>query len=94
MPDVTVRIWVGVPAVGCIGLLALTLRRVTEAQAIVVERNGRFSRVLPPGPHSLLPPFDHIRNRIDLREQVVPSDGGGKPGHRVERLPRNTAART
>ncbi|MEU7031085.1 SPFH domain-containing protein [Streptomyces sp. NPDC046275] len=64
--------WVGVLVAGCAGLLALTLRRVSEAEAAVVERLGRFSRVLRPGLHVLPPLLDRIRDRVDLREQVVP----------------------
>ncbi|MFB8144314.1 SPFH domain-containing protein, partial [Streptomyces parvus] len=59
--------------IAAVGLLLLTVRRVPEAQAAVVERIGRFQRVLEPGLHVVLTPLDRIRERIDLREQVLPS---------------------
>src|ERR671921_2478625 len=52
-------------------VLARTVRIVPQARAGVVERLGRFSRVLEPG-LSILVPFVHrLRPLIDLREQVV-----------------------
>jgi len=44
---------------------------VPQAQAAVVERLGKFKTVAPPGLNFLVPFFDKVRARIDLREQVV-----------------------
>lgn len=44
---------------------------VPQAQAAVVERLGRFRGVAAPGLNYLMPFFDRVRARIDLREQVV-----------------------
>ena len=44
---------------------------IPQAQAAVVERLGRFRAVAPPGMNILVPFFDRVRARIDLREQVV-----------------------
>ena len=51
--------------------LAKTVRIVPQARAGVVERLGRFSRVLDPGLSILVPFIDRLRPLIDLREQVV-----------------------
>src|SRR5919112_842561 len=52
-------------------VLARTVRIVPQARAGVVERLGRFSRVLEPGLSILVPFVDRLRPLIDLREQVV-----------------------
>src|SRR4051794_38200322 len=52
-------------------VLARTVRIVPQARAGVVERLGRFSRVLDPGLSILVPFIDRLRPLIDLREQVV-----------------------
>jgi regulator of protease activity HflC (stomatin/prohibitin superfamily) len=44
---------------------------IPQATAAVVERLGRFRTVAPPGLNVLVPFFDRVRARIDLREQVV-----------------------
>ncbi len=52
-------------------VLARSVRIVPQARAGVVERLGRFTRVLQPGVAFLVPFFDRVRATIDLREQVV-----------------------
>lgn len=52
-------------------LLARTVRIVPQAQAVVVERLGRYSRTLNAGLHILIPFIDRVTSRLDLREQVV-----------------------
>ncbi|KAA2265714.1 SPFH/Band 7/PHB domain protein [Solihabitans fulvus] len=44
---------------------------IPQATAAVVERLGRFKGVAAPGLNFLVPFFDRVRARIDLREQVV-----------------------
>ncbi|RRO20492.1 SPFH/Band 7/PHB domain protein [Saccharopolyspora rhizosphaerae] len=44
---------------------------VPQAQSAVIERLGRFRTVAQPGLNLLVPFFDRVRARIDLREQVV-----------------------
>jgi len=44
---------------------------IPQATAAVVERLGRFRTVAAPGMNFLVPFFDRVRARIDLREQVV-----------------------
>src|SRR5215204_1896718 len=52
-------------------IVAKSVLVIPQAQAAVVERLGRFRTVAPPGLNFLLPFFDRVRARIDLREQVV-----------------------
>ncbi len=52
-------------------VLARTVRIVPQARAGVVERLGRFNRVLDPGLSILVPFVDRLKPLIDLREQVV-----------------------
>src|SRR5918992_5456843 len=52
-------------------ILARTVRIVPQARAGVVERLGRFHRVLDPGLSLLVPFVDRLKPLIDLREQVV-----------------------
>jgi regulator of protease activity HflC (stomatin/prohibitin superfamily) len=52
-------------------LLARTIRIVPQANAGIVERLGRFHRILTPGLAIVVPFVDRLRPLIDLREQVV-----------------------
>ncbi|GAY10673.1 SPFH domain-containing protein [Pseudonocardia sp. N23] len=56
-------------------LVAVTLIRavqiIPQATAAVIERLGRYKGTQPPGLTFLVPFVDRIRERIDLREQVV-----------------------
>src|SRR3954452_20357403 len=48
-----------------------TIRVVSQATAIIIERLGRYSRTLDAGLHLLIPFIDKPRAVVDLREQVV-----------------------
>jgi regulator of protease activity HflC (stomatin/prohibitin superfamily) len=52
--------------------LIKTVQVIPQAQAAIVERFGRYTRTLSAGLNIVVPFIDTIRNRIDLREQVVP----------------------
>ena len=67
---VTVGIGVALAIVVLIAL-ARTVRIVSQANAGIVERLGRYHRTLDPGLHFLFPFIDHLRPLVDLREQVV-----------------------
>lgn len=61
-------------------LVARGVFTVPQAQSAVLERNGRFHRVAEAGLHFRIPLVDHVRARIDLREQVITFP---KTGHRT-----------
>lgn len=44
---------------------------VPQAQLCVVERLGRFHRVLPGGLHLVVPFVDHVRSRFTTQEQLI-----------------------
>ncbi|HWE89288.1 MAG TPA: SPFH domain-containing protein [Pseudonocardiaceae bacterium] len=48
-----------------------SVKVVPQATAAVIERLGRYRSTATPGLNILVPFFDRIRARIDLREQVV-----------------------
>jgi regulator of protease activity HflC (stomatin/prohibitin superfamily) len=48
-----------------------SVKVVPQATAAVIERLGRYRTTAAPGLNVLVPFFDRIRARIDLREQVV-----------------------
>jgi regulator of protease activity HflC (stomatin/prohibitin superfamily) len=50
---------------------AKTVRIIPQARAGVVERLGRYNRILDPGLAIVIPFVDRVRPLIDLREQVV-----------------------
>ncbi|HSV66483.1 MAG TPA: SPFH domain-containing protein [Mycobacteriales bacterium] len=52
-------------------VMSRSLVLVSQAQAYVIERLGKFHKVLNPGPNFVVPFVDKPRSRIDLREQVV-----------------------
>lgn len=51
--------------------IASSVKIVQQAQAGVVERLGRFSRVINAGMTIIIPFVDRVRATVDLREQVV-----------------------
>lgn len=65
--------WVVIVAV--IAFLVYTARRsvvvVHQAETAIIERFGRFHRALPSGLSTILPFFDQVRTRVDLREQYI-----------------------
>jgi regulator of protease activity HflC (stomatin/prohibitin superfamily) len=61
----------GVLALFFLFVAARTVRIIPQARAGVVERLGRFSRVLNPGMTIVVPFVDRVKPLIDLREQVV-----------------------
>jgi regulator of protease activity HflC (stomatin/prohibitin superfamily) len=52
-------------------LVTKTVLLVPQATASVIERLGRYRSVAQPGLNLLVPFFDRVRARVDLREQVV-----------------------
>jgi regulator of protease activity HflC (stomatin/prohibitin superfamily) len=54
-----------------LGIVSRGVRVVPQATARVVERFGRYQRVLEPGLNLVVPFVDKLRTSIDLREQVV-----------------------
>ncbi|ADI03206.1 secreted protein [Streptomyces bingchenggensis BCW-1] len=52
--------------------LIKTIQVIPQASAAIVERFGRYTRTLNAGLNIVVPFIDSIRNRVDLREQVVP----------------------
>jgi regulator of protease activity HflC (stomatin/prohibitin superfamily) len=51
--------------------LAKTIKIVPQQRMDVVERLGRYDRTLKPGLRILVPFFDSVRTKVDMREQVV-----------------------
>lgn len=58
-------------------VLVKTFVVVPMRENVVVERLGKFRAVLQPGFHFLIPFFDRIAYRHEMREQVIdiPSQG-------------------
>lgn len=52
-------------------MLAKAVRQVPQQRNDVVERLGKYHRTLKPGLNFLIPIFDKVRTKVDLREQVV-----------------------
>lgn len=59
----------------CVGAAALillsTIRVVKESTVAIVERNGRFKRVLHPGVRFVLPILDKIAKRVSTKQYMV-----------------------
>ncbi len=51
-------------------VIVRSVRLVRQANVIIIERLGRFSRLLKPGLHVLIPFVDSVRANVDMREQV------------------------
>jgi regulator of protease activity HflC (stomatin/prohibitin superfamily) len=61
----------GVAALVVLVILARSVRIVSQAQAGIVERLGRYHRTLGPGLALVVPFVDRVLPLIDMREQVV-----------------------
>ncbi|TDC92595.1 SPFH/Band 7/PHB domain protein [Saccharopolyspora aridisoli] len=69
--DPTALIVLAVIVLLVVVLVAKTVLLVPQATASVIERLGRYRSVAQPGLNLLVPFFDRVRARVDLREQVV-----------------------
>jgi regulator of protease activity HflC (stomatin/prohibitin superfamily) len=69
--DISVLITVVVIVVLVLVVMARAVQIVPQATAAVIERLGRYKTTQTPGLAFLVPFVDRIRERIDLREQVV-----------------------
>jgi Membrane protease subunits, stomatin/prohibitin homologs len=52
-------------------VLVRSIRIVPQARAGIVERLGRFNRVLGPGLAIIVPFVDRLKPLVDMRERVV-----------------------
>ncbi len=69
--ELTTLIVVAVVALLVLIIAVKAVLVIPQAQAAVVERLGRYRTTAAPGLNILVPFFDRVRARIDLREQVV-----------------------
>jgi regulator of protease activity HflC (stomatin/prohibitin superfamily) len=53
-------------------ILFSSVKVIRQQRVGLVERLGKFNRVLEPGPHLVVPIVDKVRYNIDMRESVVP----------------------
>jgi regulator of protease activity HflC (stomatin/prohibitin superfamily) len=70
--DLAVLIVIVAVAVAVALFLGATIKVIRQQQIGVVERLGKFHRLLEPGPHLVVPVFDRVRYTLDMREAVVP----------------------
>ncbi|MDN4473105.1 SPFH domain-containing protein [Demequina zhanjiangensis] len=76
MEDLNIGAIVGIIAlivfvIFIISVIARALQIVPQAETRVVERLGRYQRTLEAGMHLLVPFIDKVRQKVDMREQVV-----------------------
>lgn len=62
----------GVLAIFVIVAIWRAVLQVHQGYTVIVERLGKYHKTLKPGLHFLVPFIDSVRQRIDMREQVVP----------------------
>ncbi|MGH3712568.1 MAG: SPFH domain-containing protein [Micromonosporaceae bacterium] len=51
--------------------LIRSVRIVPQQQVYIIQRLGKYQRSLQPGPNLLVPFIDTVREKVDMREQVV-----------------------
>ena len=59
-------------ALAVITAIVKSVLQVHQGFSVIVERLGKYHKTLKPGLHFLVPFIDSVRQRIDMREQVVP----------------------
>jgi regulator of protease activity HflC (stomatin/prohibitin superfamily) len=52
-------------------LMSRAIRIVPQQRMDVIERLGRYQKTLKPGLNAIVPFFDKVRTKVDMREQVV-----------------------
>lgn len=72
MPDAVVTAILVILAILVVIAITKSVLQVHQGYTVIVERLGKFHKVLQPGLHFLVPFIDSVRQRIDMREQVVP----------------------
>jgi regulator of protease activity HflC (stomatin/prohibitin superfamily) len=70
--DLAVLIVIVAVALAVALFLGATIKVIRQQQIGVVERLGKFHRILEPGPHLVVPVLDRVRYTLDMREAVVP----------------------
>src|SRR5262249_8985293 len=48
------------------------IKIVPQKQVLIIERLGRFHKAADAGLNIIVPFFDSVRQRVDLREQITP----------------------
>jgi regulator of protease activity HflC (stomatin/prohibitin superfamily) len=70
-----VGVFIGILAAVIVLFVVITVLRsfriVPQQRMDVVERLGRYHRTMKPGMNLLVPFFDSVRTKVDMREQVV-----------------------
>lgn len=61
----------GIFVVFMIVVMLRSVRIISQSETAVVERLGRYSRTLTPGLTVIVPFLDKVKQKIDMREQVV-----------------------
>lgn len=61
----------GIFVVFMIIVMLRSVRIISQSETAVVERLGRYSRTLTPGLTVIVPFLDKVKQKIDMREQVV-----------------------
>src|SRR4051812_34047706 len=69
--DLVIGLLVMVIALITVITLVRAVRIVPQQRIDVIERLGKYKRTLTPGLNLLVPFVDHVRNKVDMREQVV-----------------------
>src|SRR5918998_355695 len=69
--EVIVGVLILVIALFAVITLVRSVRIVPQQREDVVERLGKYHRTLSPGLNVLVPFFDAVRTKVDMREQVV-----------------------
>lgn len=70
MDEFSVIVW-GVLFVVFLYKLIRSIRIVPAQKAYIVERLGKYSKTLGPGPHLLFPFLDDVTEILDLREEAI-----------------------
>jgi len=64
-------IFIGVLVLLALVLVTSTIKVVPQSMEFTLERFGRFTRKMGPGLHFIVPFFDKVRYKINMRERVL-----------------------
>lgn len=70
--SIIVTVVLAIFAIAVIIAIVRSVLQVHQGYTYIIERLGKYHKTLTPGLHFLVPFIDSVRQRIDMREQVVP----------------------
>lgn len=71
MSNILFLITIALIVILAINIVVKSIKIVSQSNAFIVERLGKYNATLDPGVHVIIPFIDKVRAKLDLRERIV-----------------------